>query len=98
MSGTEAQKDKCSAGGQPDTPAGKLRGRIGNLQVTNAANKVRRARHQSIGKQQDRYTAGQKQDKAVQRGWGNMEGKPKVQAGKLSGWGNCRECMQLKRQ
>ena len=48
MSSTEAQKDKCSAGGQPDTPAGKLRGRIGNLQVTNAANEVRKARQRSI--------------------------------------------------
>ena len=48
MSGTEAQKDKCSAGGQPDTPAGKLRGRIGNLQVTNAANEARKARQRSM--------------------------------------------------
>ena len=48
MSGTEAQKDKCSAGGQPDTPAGKLRGWIGNLQVTNAANEARKARQRSM--------------------------------------------------
>ena len=27
-----------------------------------------------------------------------MEWKPKVRAGKLRGWVNCRECMQLKRR
>ena len=48
MSGTDAQKETCSARGQPDTPAGKLRGWVGYLQVTYAANKARKARQQSM--------------------------------------------------
>ena len=47
MSGREAQKDKCSAGGKPDTPAGKVMGWVGYWQVMYAANEVRRARLQS---------------------------------------------------
>ena len=41
--GTKSQKDKCSDGGEPDTPVGKARGQVRYLQVMYAANKVRRA-------------------------------------------------------
>ena len=48
MLGIEAKKDKRSAEGKPGTPAGKLRGWVGYLQVMYAANKARRARQQSM--------------------------------------------------
>ena len=97
MSGTEAQKDKFRARSKPDTPASKLRGWVGYLQVIYTANEAESKATKYGSEQQGRHMAGQREDKAEQRGWGNMEGKPKVQAVILRGWGNCREYMQLKR-